>query len=296
MTYSTYKPSAGTSYRVFDWRKRRSWLACMRHYAGHLLTSELRLQLEQERPKCRSDNLTWLPDSEYFLTDFEECLTNYYTHFKGFHGCRPSSLGSYYDKGLLGQNSQLLNDSFREIFSDAPKQDVENAIEEFTERSQSERGTMWLVGCDNFLITHCGHYLIQGSEYLMALATHLGYSTRGEDYRFRLREYGVPTVLEVDIPGSLVPKPQTFSLAKLILSEWGQVASRRPLNFDNDPPCFVVRNDIPAECLRDHYHPPRIIDPHRGHISYLNSQLICELCNPEHVLRRTFLEMSQDNV
>lgn len=296
MTHSLHKQSAGTSYRVLDWRKRRSWLARIRHYAGHLLTSELRQQLVYERPKCWSDNLSWLPGSESLLPEFAECLTAYYTHFKGFHGCRPSSLSSYYEKGLLGQNSQLLNDRFREIFSDAPKEDVESAIAEFKKRSETERGAMWLVGCDKFLITRCGHYLIQGSEYIMALAAHLGYSMHGEDYRFRLRKYGVPTVLEVDIPVSLVPEAQTFSVAKLILSEWGQLASRQPLNFGDDPPCFVLRSDIPAESLRDHYHPPKIIDPHRGHISYHNSQLVCDLCNSERALNGNFRELSQDSV
>lgn len=134
MTYNPHEQAAGTSYRVWDWRKRRSWLASIRHYAGHLLTSELRQQLVLERPECWSDNFSWLPGSEYLLPEFADCLTNYYTHFKGFHGCRPQSLGSYYEKGLVGQNSELLNDRFREIFSDAPKVDVENAITEFTER------------------------------------------------------------------------------------------------------------------------------------------------------------------
>ncbi len=46
---------------------------------------------------------------------------------------------------------------------------------------------MWLVGSDKYLLMECGHYLIQGSEYLMALAAHLGRSPSGEDYRSQLR-------------------------------------------------------------------------------------------------------------
>ena len=264
--------------KVLDWRNRRSWLASIRHYAGHVLTAELRQHLAQEQPECWSDDLCWLPDSEYILPEFTGSLTSYYTHFKGFHGCRPSSVSSYYERGLLGQNSDLLCDIFREIFSDVPKEDVENAIRQFADRSNSERGAMWLVGSDKFLIEQCGHYLIQGSEYLMALAAHLSRSPSGEDYRFRLRQYGIPTILEVDIPVKLVPGAQQVEVAKMILSEWGQLAARRPMGFGDDPPCYVVRQDIPPECVRGHCHPERIIDPHKGHRSYANPLLTCDVC------------------
>lgn len=265
-------------HKVLDWRNRRSWLVSIRHYAGHVLTAELRQRLAQERPECWSDDLSWLPDSEYILPEFVGSLTGYYTHFKGFHGCRPSSVSSYYEHGLLGQNSDLLCDMFREIFSDVPQEDVESIITQFAARSNSERGATWLVGSDKFLIEQCGHYLIQGSEYLMALAAHLGRSPSGEDYRFRLRQYGVPTILEVDVPVKLVPGVQQVEVAKTILSEWGQLATRRLLPFGDTPPCYVVRQDIPPECVRDHYHPARIIDPHKGHRPYANPFLTCDMC------------------
>lgn len=273
-----FKQPSEPTQKIFDWRKRRSWLACIRHYAGHVLSTELRQHLAQERPKCWSDDLSWLPDSEYILSEFTGSLTSYYTHFKGFHGCRPISVSSYYQRGLLGQNSDLLCDQFREIFSDVPKKDVESVIVQFAGRSNSERGAMWLVGGDKFLVEQCGHYLIQGSEYLMALAAHLGRSPSGEDYRFRLRQYGIPTILEVDIPVKLVPGAQQVEVAKTILSEWGQLATRRPLSFGDTPPCYVVRQDIPPECVHDHYHPERIIDPHKGHRPYVNALLSCEVC------------------
>lgn len=278
MAESIYKQSIELPNKVLDWRKRRSWLASIRHYAGHLLTAELREHLEQERPECWSDNFSWLPDSEHILPEFVGCLTSYYTHFKGFHGCRPLNLSSYYERGLIGQNSDLLCDMFREIFSDVPKEDVENAISQFTERGNSERGAMWLVGSDKFLVEDCGHYLIQGSEYLMALAAQLCRSRSGEDYRFRLRKYGIPTILEIDIPVDLIPGAQKVEVAKMILAEWGQLTTRRPLPFGETPPCYVLRKDIPPECVRDHFHPERITDPHKGHSTYVNNLLTCDLC------------------
>ncbi|WP_078201893.1 hypothetical protein [Cupriavidus necator] len=263
--------------KVFDWRKRKSWLASIRHYAGHVLTAEIREHLALARPKCWSDDLSWLPDSHDAVPEFVAALTGYYTHFKGFHGCRPLKLSSYYERGLIGQDSDALSNVFREIFADVPKENVESAINKFAERRDRERGKMWLVGSDAHLINDCGHYLIQGSEFLMALAANLS-PANGEDYRFRLRNYGVPTVLEIDIPVELVPAEQHVEVAKMLLSEWGQLATRNHLGFGDIPPCYVVRSDIPRECIRGHYHPERIIDPHSGHRPYLNRLRTCDVC------------------
>lgn len=198
------------------------------------------------------------------MPEFVGGLTNYYTHFKAFHGCRPLKLSSYYERGLLGQNSDYLCEVFRGIFVDLSKDDVESVIAQFGDRSKRERGAIWLASSDKFLVEECGHYIIQGSEYLMVLAAQLGHSASGEDYRFRLRRYGIPTILEVDIPVGLVSSSQHVEVAKVILSEWGQLAARRPLPLGGDP-CYVVRHDIPPECVRGHYYPARIPDPDQGY-------------------------------
>jgi hypothetical protein len=269
------------SQRVFDWRKRRSWLVRTRHYARDILTPDLKAYLSRVRPDCWSDDLSWLPDHEYLVPEFTSALTGYYTHFKGFHGCRPTSLSSYLEHGLVGQRSEHLNKLFREIFADVEANSVEGVIQQFTDRSHSERGATWLLGCDKYLVNQCGHYLIQGSEYLMALAANLGPSRHGEDFRFRLRNCGVPTVLEVDIPVWHVPQSQHTEVAKMILSEWGQLATRKSLHLRGDPPCYVLRKDLPPECLVGHYHPERIRDPHNGYRTYASPILNCDGCQAE---------------
>ncbi|MCS4306289.1 hypothetical protein M2404_000612 [Rheinheimera pacifica] len=264
--------------RIFDWRQRRSWLASIRYYAGHVLTPELRTYLIQKRPECWSDDVSWLPDAKYILPELTRSLTSYYTHFKGFHGCRPLNLRSYYENGLIGQNSEFLCNMFREIFYDVPQEEVENVISQFADRGSAERGVMWLVGSDRFLVEECGHYLIQGSEYLMSLAANLSHSPNSEDYSRRLRKYGIPTVLEVDIPVSMLSLSQRTELAKMILSEWGQLLTRRLLSLRDDPPCYVIRQNIPSEYLRNHYHPNRITDPHKGRSIYINRHMTCDMC------------------
>ncbi|CAG9258050.1 conserved hypothetical protein [Burkholderia diffusa] len=263
--------------RVFDWRARQSWQASIQHYADDLLGPSVRNRIERDRPKCWSDDMSWLPDSKDVVPEFVLRFATYYSYFKGFHGCRPVTLSSYYEHVLLGQNSESLFANFRGIYSDVPRDKVDRVIEEFADRGLRERGAIWFVGDDASLIEDCGHYAIQGSEFLMALAAALCGPGTGEDYRFRLRQYGVPTILEVDVPASFIPPEQQREVATMVLSEWGQSVARRPLGLEEEP-CYVVRQDIPPDCIKSHYHPQRIRDPHQGFRTYRNPAVTCDVC------------------
>lgn len=89
--------------RTLGWRNRRSWLGSIRFYAGELLDPALRRNLERKRPKCWSDDLSWLPDHEELVPEFCDKLASYYSHAKAFHGCRPDNILSYYEHVLRGK-------------------------------------------------------------------------------------------------------------------------------------------------------------------------------------------------
>ncbi|WP_232448494.1 hypothetical protein [Burkholderia ubonensis] len=265
---------------VLDWRKRDEWIAELPKYAAHLLTPAIKRKLATKRPKCWSDDMSWIPGREHLVPKFLECFTSHYTHLKAFHGCRPVTLSSYYKHGLMGQDRDKLLAHFREIYSDLPSADLDAAIAKFSDRSARERGSVWLVGDDRELVEEYGHYIIQGSEFLMALAAALGSSSTGEDFRFRLRDSGIPTVLEVDIPIEIIGGNDIQEVAQMVLSEWGQTVTELPLGFSSSP-CYVVRRDIPPQFIEAHTHPARIPDPHRGFISYINDRQTCEFCRSE---------------
>lgn len=133
---------------------------------------------------------------------------------------------------------------------------------------------------DAELVDECGHYLIQGSEFLMTLAAELCKAGSGEDFRFRLREFGIPTVLEVDIPIEVVGAGDIEEAARMILSEWGQTVTKHNLGLSQSP-CYVVRRNVTPENIVGHTHPTTVPDPHRGFVSYLNDRSTCEFCIPE---------------
>lgn len=233
------------------------------------MSSEIRGHIAQSRPDCWSDNFDWLPDSGWLLSTFAGRMKEYYGAYKAFHGCRPIRVRSYYEKGFLGQDNSYILERFREIYADQEKEDIELAIAQLHERGIAESGKTWFLANDKTLINECGHYIIQGSEYLMSLAVILGSSRTGEHLWMRLRDIGVPTVFEVNIPAAMVPPEQLLHTAKLVLSEWGQLVAKRPLG-GGDEPCYVIRGNIPSEYIYGHSHPSRLRDPHKGHSIYVN--------------------------
>lgn len=218
--------------------------------------------------------MTWLPDHGWLVSEFCSRFGDYYSHVKAFHGCRPRDLTSYLQHGLRGQDRRHLHTEFRELFSDWPASDMDDAIRQFDARVNREQGKVWLLACDDELIRRCGHYLIQGSEYLMALAGTLG----GQPAQRRLREVGIPTVIEVDLPMSFVSAEQRMEVARGILSEWGQIVAKRPLRMGNHPPCYVLDTSLPPQHIKGHFHPLSIPDPHGGYRPYLNLGRHCSAC------------------
>ncbi|WP_247558689.1 hypothetical protein [Bradyrhizobium sp. 138] len=55
-----------------------------------------------------------------------------------------------------------------------------------------EEGLLYVVADDQALVNEANHYLIYGSEWISAVL--------GHTYRHVLKETGVPTLLEIDLP------------------------------------------------------------------------------------------------
>lgn len=133
-------------------------------YASQVLTSDVRKHIENQRPKCWSDDLAWLPNHEELLPAFSEKLWSYYTHAKAFHGCRPENLATYFDHGLKGQDPERILKQFRTLYADLPPAVLDRAIKRMSGRGADERGSIWLSTDDREMVRDHGHYIISGSE------------------------------------------------------------------------------------------------------------------------------------
>jgi len=245
-------------------------------YTGRLLTRGVRSRLRQEQPECWSDDFNWLPIANG-AEEFGSRFAGFYTHVRAYHACRPRDVGTYLTDGIQAQSAELIEQEFLSLFADAPRSMLESTLTEFHDRKTNERGKLWVVLSEHGLLEDYGHYLIQGSEYMMALAATLTELCAREDYRFRLRNHGTPTVFEAHIPVDDFPVAQIEALARLVLSEWGQRVSRNPLHTNHDP-CLTLHTSVPPEHLVKHWHPRRVRDPHQGHVYYINESTTCPYC------------------
>ncbi len=131
-----------------------------------------------------SDDLSWLDEivlAEHQIetnikTLLAERLAKRFKAFRAAHGARPMDVTSYYRGGLLPLVPQTIHDLANEIFLGGafPELSQENMDEAIRSVGADLReGRVWFGGNEKMLVEHCGHYMLYGSEYLIAIAAHL---------------------------------------------------------------------------------------------------------------------------
>jgi len=265
--------------KIFEWTKRPEWLEETAHYARDILTDDILENLrERQIADFWSDDLSWFPISEPEVP-LADAFLNHYAYVRAFHACRPVDIGSYFRSGLLGQNADVIASDFRRIYFDIDSNLLTRALDEMSDRGSSEEGKTYFHCDREQLIKECGHYLIQGSEYLMSLAACLcRYSGLAEDYRLRLRDAGIPTVFDVKIPVSYIPKPQLLAMMRVIISEWAYWRCSKTGGGENELALILHRN-LEPKFISAHSHPARIPDPHSQYRPFVNSETSCEYCS-----------------
>jgi hypothetical protein len=119
---------------LFDWNNHEAWLAEVPKYAASILTSRIKEKIQLTRPKCWSDDFTWLPVKDG-ATQFANAFAEHYRHIRAFHGCRPTDFASYFENGLQGQSAEAIEALFLSIFRDLPEPSLQEAIDEFKARN-----------------------------------------------------------------------------------------------------------------------------------------------------------------
>jgi hypothetical protein len=136
--------------------------------------------------------------------------------------------------------------------------------------SETDVGRVYVVVNDETLLEHGAHYLINGSEWVMAVL--------GEAAWKILQRRGTPTLLEIDLPLSLATAFEREQLAACMLLEWTRIACNQPSWLAPIDFSFSFASDIPAACVVGHSHPTVLKNPHsRGHI-YRATKTSCAFC------------------
>lgn len=196
------------------------------------------------------DKTTWVKADE----DFKQ----YYTHIRGYHGCRPLDIKTYYEKGFLfPQKARLLEHTLIVLANSwATKEQIKMLFDEAW-KGYYAKGIYFNI-CKNELLGDSGHYLIYGSELTCEVARRLGLDAASLK--------GTPTLFSVDFPLSLVDEKTILDIKEDIMNN---------CNFetpDDTNVCLLTTQPIPSSLIVACECPLKIKDPFNLGTYYIHKE------------------------
>lgn len=260
---------------VLEWRTFNLWSKQILEITKELLTQNV---LDAFTSECSPDDIYrddigWL---ERIVNRFVPAvgdgglegeltrrLTRYYSAVRAYHAGCPRDVSSYYEKGLIPLDPVATAASVKRHFlsGDFPElreADLDAVIRETS--LETIEGRIYFNLDERFLIEHCGHYLLYGSEYAVGLAASLC-EVGMRDYRKSLKNVGVPTLFICDVPWGLISDGTKSSLTRTLTAELFRhlkTPSYRPTMIDFG---FSIRRRLPPSRIAGHYHPAAVRDP-----------------------------------
>ncbi len=192
-------------------------------------------------------------DADGLVDDLAERLNS--QTLRVYHGCRPVDLDSYRKHGIRVLDCAAIIAQTREwLEADPGNDDLLPLLSGMTERVDpaTREGHVYFGLDDRFLVEHCGHYLIYGSEFLTA-----GLGRQ----RQVLATRGRPTIIEVDVPIDRLAPTLQDELTKLLLRDWARIAAWDEVRTYPQDFGFSLRYDVPPSWIVGFTHPPRVPDP-----------------------------------
>ncbi len=268
--------------RVIVWKESATWRPALTAW----LQSELRKDgMKRLKPgvfrDLRWDDTDWLEvlgrsikrPIEDVKFDLSDALLG--SIIRTYHGCRTDDAGIYSSEGLLVHNKEVLKARVLAIIDAHPelhymRATLDKVIADM--HSTIDDGRSYVVVSDKALLDHSAHYLIHGSEWIMALFDEYG--------RGFLREIGAPTLLEIDLPFTVTSESDRSGFAEDMLMEWTRLTCNgeewiAPINIS-----FMLSQDLPGACIVGHSHPAVISNPHDRKRIYRSPVTTCKHCIP----------------
>lgn len=236
--------------RLLRWKAPEVWWP----FVARAMAAERRRSHRKRLPRDMAvDALAWR-------------LLDGFSHVRLFHGCRPVDVRSYYDQGILRHGPAVLDRARRFLRGYAvPEGLIDAAIRDVN--FNTDEGRVFLAFDDEHLIKHAGHYLIYGSESLMAITASLIWLGH-RDLQWELTRVGRPTLVVCDVPVERLPFHSRREIAQTLYQTYRQYRSRQPAHVRSIDHTVVLRTDVPPEAVVDHIEPGAVVDWHRGGVLY----------------------------
>ncbi len=259
---------------VWDWQDYHSWRDVIWQLLSDVIDQPVKEAFLANPPEyVVGDNLSWLDDIVYSVhglkfdskSELADRLSARFEFIRVVHGTRIERIEDVYEKGLLPLDVAAYHARAEEIFlvSDYPKLDrekLEAAIQIVGADIREDR--VWFDGNERMLVEDAAHYMIYGSEYLIAIAA----SLRGfRDYREALRKFGKPTVFVCDVPLKWMSPSVLMefggSTLETIIEGYRTGEDIGPGRYEGAG--FCIHRILPPEYIVGHYHPNKLKNPLR---------------------------------
>jgi hypothetical protein len=266
---------------IIDWKQPKSWASAVSRWLRPFLNERGIRHLHQmgEQDICWDDS-DWLKKTQrilgfevdYVVQNLADALS--FATARTYHGCRTEDAGRYHQAGILLNDPAMLADEVRRIVREEDRLArlrpvIEQLLHDF-DSTQRDTGRLYLVMDDRGLTNGAGHYLLYGSEWVQCV---LGFEAHEA-----LRRRGVPTILVVDLPLSMVSSHEREQLAGKMLQEWTRIKVNRPDWVPELDFTFCLREAIPGAMVVAHFHPDVIRDHYYGNIQRRVGPQSCPSC------------------
>lgn len=281
--------SASWRSAIIDWQQPKSWASAVSGWLRPFLNERGIRPLQQmgEQDICWDDP-DWLNKTqrvlrfevEYVVKNLADALS--FATARTYHGCRTVDAGCYHRGGIRRNDPAVLADEVRRIVREEDRLArlrpvIEQRLHDF-DHAERDTGRLYLVMDDRGLTNSAGHYLLYGSEWIQ--------SVLGFEAHEALRQRGVPTVLAVDLPLSMVTSHEREQLAETLLQEWTRIKVNKPDWVPELDFTFCLREDIPGAMIVGHFHPNVICDPFYQNIKRRVGQQNCPNCGAAPIRRK----------
>lgn len=213
----------------------------------------------------------------WLLPKIQGAISRSFTALRAYHACKPTSLASYHQQGLVPLTRQWLANEAYSLFEGTI------ALSEIRRRIAKadlsiRKGHVWFAtNPDELTAMSAGHYLIYGPECMNCL-------WHDDDRLFhesqsRQRRRGIPTLFECAVPLVQINREDKRALTKLLVTLYLKSLSDTPeteewaIEFG-----FSLRRSLRPEHILGHTHPAIIYDPLNHGAKYHNTVTSCAWC------------------
>lgn len=167
-----------------------------------------------------------------------------YTHIRAYHACRPININDYIENGIHTFSKEDAWKIVRErlMLCGIKEEKIKETFELCWDEKLHHFDKICVGISKQELLTHSGHYLVYGSEFICGMAAQLFCQNR-------LKRIGVPTLLVCDI-----------DICKFSTDALEAIESGGLYDGTWDGGAFL-NNNIDASEIIDYIHPKKMFDP-----------------------------------